>query len=198
MFGDNTLLLSKSPMGLQRTLKEFCNFCKNRNLEINLSKTKYTVFHAKTVNCPQPKMNGMALERTSIFDYLGVTLNDQMDWGSHMTKANLKLLQLSGGILKVLNKCTSKIVGPPVEIYKIQARGGALYGAELWGHSSCDNSLTLTKNDFLRRLLGLPKSTPLVALRLDLGVDPIKHITANRPPFFWRRLWSTSEHIGRN
>lgn len=195
MFADDTLLLSKSPMGLQRTLKEFCNFCKNRKLEINLSKTKYMVFHAKTVNRPHPRMNGVVLERTSTFDYLGVTLNDQMGWGPHMTKANLKLMQSTGGILKVHNKCTLKTVGPPVEIYKTQARGGALYGVELWGHTSSDNSLTLTENDFLRRLLGLPRSTPLLPLRLDLGVAPIKDIIANRPLFFWQRLWSTPELI---
>lgn len=36
MFADDTLLLSKTPMGMQRVLEEFCKFCRKRDLEINL------------------------------------------------------------------------------------------------------------------------------------------------------------------
>lgn len=151
-------------------------------------------FNAKGANCPHPHMDSLALERTYIFDYLGVTLNDKMDWGSHMAKANMKLAQVSGGILRVSTGCSYKTIGPPVEIFRSQARGGALYGAELWGHLKA-TPLALTENSFIRRLINLPQSTPLFPLRFDLGLAPISDIIANRPLFYWRRLWSTPELI---
>lgn len=194
MFADDTLLLSKSPIGMQWILEEFCKFCRNWDLEINPQKAKYMIFHAKTTNCPYPQMEGRALERTSIFDYLGITLNDKMDWETQVKKANLKLTQSIGGILKVHKNCTQKVVGPPVEIYKTQARGMALYGAEMWGHCPT-NALSSTENTFLRRLLDLPRSSPLIPLRMDLGIGPIADIIASRPLLFWRRLWSTPELV---
>lgn len=139
-------------------------------------------------------MEGKPLERVSTFDYLGLTINDKMDWGTQVKKANLKLTQSIGGILKVYKNCAQKGDGPPAEIYKTQARGATLYGAELWG-SSPSHILSVTENTFLRHLLSLPKSTPLTPLRMDLGIAPISDIIASRPLLFWRRLWSTPELV---
>lgn len=77
-------------------------------------------------------------------------------------------------------------------MYRAQARGATLYGAELWGHSSV-STLVVTENRFLRQVMGLPASTPLISLRLDLGITPIEDEIALKPLTFWRRLWATPE-----
>lgn len=192
MFADDTLLLSKTPMGMQRALDAFCLFCENRKLEININKTKYMVLHAGYTTRPPLQMNGKPLERVTSFEYLGVTLNDKMEWGPQIDKANLRLTQSVGGILKVYRSCSVKTISPPIEIYKAQAQGASLYGAELWGHCS-SQVFALSENAFIRQLLALPSSTPLVPLRMDLGILPIADLISVRPILFWRRLWSTPE-----
>lgn len=74
MFADDTLLLSKSPLGIQRILDGFAQFCNMRGLEINLSKTKFMVFKPPKSTRPNPSLNGTLLERVRIFHYLGITL----------------------------------------------------------------------------------------------------------------------------
>lgn len=61
MFADDTLL-SKTPMGFQRTLDSFNAFCKARGLEINVPKTKIMVFNPSHSTRQNPSLNGILLE----------------------------------------------------------------------------------------------------------------------------------------
>lgn len=79
-----------------------------------------------------------------------------------------------------------------MEIFKTQARGAVLYGAELWGHCSV-GKLTRVENNFMCQIIGLPRSSPLVLLRMDLGIRPLADEVALRPLLFWHRLWATPE-----
>ncbi|KAJ1202464.1 hypothetical protein NDU88_006264 [Pleurodeles waltl] len=108
------------------------------------------------------------------------------------TRVNLKLVQTTGGIARLMRSSTYRPLGPLIQIYKAQARGALMYGAELWGHTaSC--SLSITENNFIRQIVALPSSTPLLPLRMDLGLRPIADELGLRPIVFWRRLWSTEE-----
>ncbi|KAJ1117839.1 hypothetical protein NDU88_006035 [Pleurodeles waltl] len=91
-----------------------------------------------------------------------------------------------------MRSSTYRPLGPLIQIYKAQARGALMYGAELWGHTvSC--SLSITENNFIRQIVALPSSTPLLPLRMDLGLRPIADELGLRPIVFWRTLWSTEE-----
>lgn len=108
MFSDNTLLLAKSPMGIQRILNGFVDFCEQRGLEINLAKTKYMVFNPSRSSRNNPTLNNTTLERGKIFNYLGVTLTEHFSWGPQLDKVSLRLTQTTGGILKVFNNSFSR------------------------------------------------------------------------------------------
>lgn len=108
-----------------------------------------------------------------------------------MAKARLRLTQTMGRIMKLHRTSAYKPVAP-VEIFKAQARGATLYGAERWGHCSTSDLVKL-ENSFMRQIIGLPRSTPLVSLRMDLGMRPIDEEIALRPLTFWHRVWVTPE-----
>lgn len=92
------------------------------------------------------------------------------------------------------NRSSLKPVGPPLHIYRAQARGAATYGSELWGHA-VSHGILKEENRFIRCLVGLPPSTPLVPLRMDLGIRPLDEELALRPLIYWRRLWAVPELI---
>ena len=77
-----------------------------------------------------------------------------------------------------------------LEIYNIKALGSGLY-AELWG---CANlkALMLVEHRFLRSLLNLPSSTPLIPLYLDLGQKRICEKVDCRLLTYWYHLWMTA------
>jgi hypothetical protein len=44
LYADDTVLMSETPQGLQKTLTAFENYCNNWKLKVNTSKTKVVVF----------------------------------------------------------------------------------------------------------------------------------------------------------
>lgn len=55
-----------------------------------------------------------------------------MDWSFHIAKQRLKLVQYTVVLARVYRGSFYKPVSPIFEIYKAQALGATLYGAELW------------------------------------------------------------------
>lgn len=118
---------------------------------------------------------------------------ENFEWGLQLAKASLKLTQTVGGILKMHRASVFKPAAPVVEIYKVQARGGHALWGRIVGLFCSTSNLMKVENNFMRQLLGLPRSTPRVPLHLDLGMRPIEEELALRPLTFWRRLWVTPE-----
>ncbi|KAJ1125946.1 hypothetical protein NDU88_004359, partial [Pleurodeles waltl] len=74
----------------------------------------------------------------------------------------------------VIGRKASTATSPPLilisEIYKAQIRAAALYGAELWGSHRQMDTLQTKENNFLRHISRLGRGTPMLPLRLDLGL----------------------------
>ena len=81
---------------------------------------------------------------------------------------------------------------PALDIYKSKALGAALYGAELWGQDNLPK-LSTAENNFIRALTGLPQSTPLLPMLMDLGLRPIGRRIGLRSLLYWRRIWCSPE-----
>lgn len=78
IFADNMLLLSKSPMGLQKIIDRFDSICSLRGLDTNVAKTKYMVFNPCSTMCPNPTLRWSPLDRDHFFDYFGITLTEHI------------------------------------------------------------------------------------------------------------------------
>ena len=73
-------------------------------LSINVSKTKYILFHAKNkdlTHCiPTIILQGNIIKRVKDFNFLGIIFNENMSWKPHLDKLVTKLAKTSG----VLNR----------------------------------------------------------------------------------------------
>ena len=73
-------------------------------LVLNIGKTKYMIFHPYqndiTALTPTLSINGVAIEKVEQFDFLGVTLDEYINWTPHTNKLVVKLSKYSG----ILNK----------------------------------------------------------------------------------------------
>lgn len=188
LFADDTLLISKSPAGLQRLLSSFELFCNSRGLKINTDKTKYLILNPpKKLGAP-PLLDNVPLERTREFDYLGIRLVDSMKWDSHLNKMLLNHKRITGTLLKEQRASSMKPIGTVLEIYAARGVSSALYGAELWGALNM-SQLTLSENNFFRNLMSLQASAPTIPLQLDLGCRTIEDQARLRPLLLWARIW---------
>lgn len=192
LFADDTLILSKTPSGLQKALGRFEAFCNKRGLEINTAKTKLMVFDRSKKFKGKILVQKEPLEQVSAFTYLGINIQNNFKWVQQISMAALKHRQHSGALLAEFRSSLTRPIAPLLCIYEIKVVSSALYGAELWGCNNL-NELTLSENRFLRGIANLPQSTPMLPLKLDLGRNSIKDIARLRPVLYWRRVWTTPE-----
>ena len=114
LFADDTSLLdtinlSISPNGNFNNERLNCELIKiydwlavNR-LSLNVSKTKFMVFHHTNKVLPQNleiKINNIPVERVKEFCFLGLTINENLTWKTHIQKISNKVMKHSG----ILNK----------------------------------------------------------------------------------------------
>jgi hypothetical protein len=75
LYVDDLALMSHTPAGLQKQLDVLQAFCYERQLIVNVKKTKVVVFEARKSVCQAFQYEGEALEQLNSFKYLGVELH---------------------------------------------------------------------------------------------------------------------------
>ena len=87
-----------------RKIQEWLNINK---LSLNVSKTKYIIFHNHQRNIdsliPDIRINNQAIERVSEFNFLGLTIDAHLSWNAHIQKISNKVAK-SIGILNRLKR----------------------------------------------------------------------------------------------
>ena len=69
-------------------------------LSLNIKKTKYMVFHHRQRNInkyiPDIQISGQSIDRVKEFDFLGLTIDENMSWNSHIQKISNKVSRALG------------------------------------------------------------------------------------------------------
>ena len=88
---------------LNAELSKISDWLKTNKLSLNVKKSKYIIFHMpqKKVNPLQLIMNNTEISRVINFDFLGLTLNENLNWKPHIDKISNKISR-SIGILNRL------------------------------------------------------------------------------------------------
>ena len=148
-------------------MDRFLLFCELNGLEINATKK----FKKNII------LGLLTIDRVNEFDRLRIRLSSRNSWEPHILKSAATIKHRATATLRFARRAHSYPISSPLEMYKSQIRSAALYNAELW---DCMNTkqLRVAENDFLRSLMNLGRNTPLVPLKLDLDLKPIKYIAA--------------------
>ena len=88
LYADDLTIMSTTPAGLQRQLNALQLFCEQRQLSVNLAKTKVVTFGSRA-RCQAFTFNGNEVERVQPYKYLGREI--------HATKA------LTHGVSKLVS-----------------------------------------------------------------------------------------------
>ena len=120
---------------MNKELEKIYNwFCINK-LSINPDKTKYILFKNKqrlihNTDIPQLKLNGILLEKVSNFLYLGIYLDDDLSWTSHVNRTANKISK-SNGILRRLKHTLPQSILKT--LYSTLINPHLNYGILVWG-----------------------------------------------------------------
>ena len=79
-------------------LSKICDWLGANKLALNVSKTKYMVFHTANKHVAYPKLNinGNNIERVTTFIFLGLTISSNLFWNHHINKISSKITKSIG------------------------------------------------------------------------------------------------------
>ena len=124
----------------------FSWLCANK-LSLNVSKTKYMIFNNKYNPHPNPterlKINNISIDLVSEFNFLGVTIDNELNWVAHTQKINSKTSRTLG-ILKKLKRIAPLSV--LTTLYSTMILTNFTYGIKAWGFAHSKLSTIQKKN----------------------------------------------------
>ena len=146
----NTSVLAST---INRELACISDWLKCNMLSLNVSKSKYMIFHKpqKKVPAIQLIMNDTPIERVPVFDFLGVTLHENLSWKSHIDKISNRISRSIG----ILNKNKNLIpLESRLHIYSSLILSYINFGILSWGYQ-CERIIKLQKR--VIRIVSLSK-----------------------------------------
>lgn len=84
-------------------LDDVKNWLRANRLLLNINKNKYMIFHRTGWNIPdiEPCIDGIKLEAVNDFNFLGLTINQSLDWTPHLSVTSRKLSRALGILHRV-------------------------------------------------------------------------------------------------
>lgn len=141
-----TFLDSEVPYEIKvnKELDKIAMWIELNKLSLNISKTKFMVFHnkQKKVNLPKLSISGIEIEPVDEFNFLGITIDKNVSWKSHIDKITKKISKVIGIMNKLKHILPSSVL---LTIYNSLAFPHINYGILCWGYSNTNSILKLQK-----------------------------------------------------
>ena len=119
---------------INNELEKIVEWLALNKLSLNAKKTKMMLFHYKQRNIknqiPKLKINGIAIERVKEFNFLGVTIDENMTWKAHTQKVANKIAQVIGTLKRLKHFLPQNILKT---LYCSLILPHLNYGIILWG-----------------------------------------------------------------
>ena len=141
LFADDIALFSYSHRGLQRQLDILYAFCTDRQLTVNVAKTKALVFETRKIAMPPLLYAGNAIEQVDIFKYLGV----QMHGTKGLTPAMEYLCKAAKrAMFGLQRRCQQLRIHDPTlkcELFDTLVKPILCHGCEIWSVLGCKSAI---------------------------------------------------------
>ena len=162
MFADDTTLMStfcnlneacisnsqnSNAAKINTELDKVYNWLAANKLSLNISKTKYMIFSikGKKTNDLDIKINNTSLEQVNVFKFLGVHVDSNLSWNTHITYIANKLSRVNGILCRLKHSLPTNILKT---IYCALFLPHLYYGICTWGfatHSQTNRLIKLQK-----------------------------------------------------
>ena len=185
LFADDTyLMLSETNLKEleSRVNEEFKNlnewFCRNK-LSVNYSKTKFMIINKiphKSIDEPfKIALNGAVLERTESAKYLGVFIDEKLNWSVHTNHLSLQLAKLTGIFFRLRNYVSKETL---YMIYHSLVYSRIQYSIIAWGCAAKKYmaKLRVRLNNIIRAITFSKSFSSMTALYKNLNILKLEDI----------------------
>ena len=140
LFADDTFLChqDKDPKALEANvnaeLDKIYSWLASNKLTLNINKSKFMIF-SKKKNLPtlNLSLDGTALQSCDTYKYLGVYIDNKLDWKAHIDHVVKKISKSCGALAKIGHCVDTKTL---VNVYYALINSYIRYGIIAWGSAS--------------------------------------------------------------
>ena len=187
LYADDKLILAESPLELQLAMNAANDYCNLWGLSINQSKTKVVIFsRGKARKNHNFKWGDLDIETVSEYCYLGVLFN----FNGNFNKAIKARIDPARKAMFGLNAKAVRLQLPPdiqIDLFEKMVVPICLYGSEVWGYGNVE-PVEVFYRKFIKRVLGLNKSTPNCIIYGEVGKYPLALEIQKRMLSFWANI----------
>lgn len=175
MYADDIVLIAESPRMMQLMINKLSEYCKIWNLVINVAKSKIMIFkqHMRRLqNVEKWYLNDEQLEVVKEFKYLGVWLNYNATFNTHVQKKLKDAKTAMNSTWKMVLGNKRVALTPKYKVFQATVNTIMCYASQVWGISKyADVEKLLTH--FIKRIFRLPCNTPNYAIYLETGLSTL-------------------------
>ena len=131
-------------INMNKELEKIYDWLAVNKLSLNVRKTKYMIFHTRGTKLkyiPKIVINHIELERVNNFNFLGLTINENLSWKPHVDKISNKISKYSGVLCRLKHFLPTHILRM---IYCSIIQSNLNYSLLAWGFD-CDRLIKLQK-----------------------------------------------------
>ena len=193
LYADDQVLFATSPESLQSMLNDIETYCNTWGLKINVEKTKVLIFEKNNRHTNYDfYLYGEKLEVVTSFKYLGVYFFKNGNWhrtqkciAEHASKAMHRLFSIFNSYeFKTNEKC---------RLFDSLVSSVLNYASDVWGYND-GKDIEIIHTKFLRKVLGVDKSTNLIGLYGELGRIPLYIMRKVNMVRYWIKLLRSNEN----
>ena len=138
-YADDTTLLNSLKLEnkniskiINMEVKKVYNWLCFNKLSLNVEKTKYMVFHNKfkNIDYPELRLNDRIIDRVENFNFLGIILNQNLNWNHHLDKISIKISRSIGAMYRLKNIVPQHVLSI---LYNSTILPHLSYGILAWG-----------------------------------------------------------------
>ncbi|XP_023230733.1 uncharacterized protein LOC111630807 [Centruroides sculpturatus] len=171
-FADDTVVLSTTPIYLQRKLDRLYNYSSNLGLRINLSKSKMIIFKhgGRLRKADKFFLNGRGVSIVNEVIYLKIRLSDTGSFQNYISYVKGKAFSKINVIIDILRRVKNSHMALCKKLAASLFTSSWSYGLPFWG-PFCFEDIDSIELMFFRRLFYFERRIPSYAIRSELGLE---------------------------
>ena len=117
---------------INREITKISHWLHSNKLLLNTTKSKFMVFfkHSKTIPKLKLTINDNLIEQVTEFNFLGITIDQNVTWNAHITKTSIQIARVIGILHKLKHSFPQRILRL---IYNSLIHPHFIYGLYIWG-----------------------------------------------------------------
>jgi len=204
MYADDIILMSTSPVGLQRSLDRLETYVKKWKLKINVDKSKIMIFNkvGRKLIKPVLYLAKQPIETVQSYTYLGIQISASGNFTKSVNNLVTKAKRATFKLFHLIGNYDLGIANA-LKLFDLLVKPILLYGCEAWGPFiyqgiSKENLLDKVTNDetnkvqlfFLKKILRVHSRAHSLGVLGELGRLPIPLLAMKQCVKYWNKISS--------